>query len=109
MVANNISKIIDPIQSGVQSSNSRPFLKKSYFSSKEDGKDEKIKADEKGLQAIRDYAEGDLRHSINILQASLGEITESNVKASAGLTKTKDVDGVLKLALDGKIAKQEKK
>ena len=31
--------------------------------------------------------------------------TESNVKASAGLTKTKDVDGVLKLAIEGKISK----
>ena len=27
------------------------------------------------------------------------------MKASAGLTKTKDVDGVLKLAMDGKITK----
>ena len=29
-------------------------------------------------------------------QLALGEITEANVKASAGLTKTKDVDGVSK-------------
>jgi len=67
---------------------------------------EKIKVDDKGIAAIYDYCEGDLRHAINILQAtaSLGDITEENVKASAGLTKTKDVDGVLKLALDGKIS-----
>ena len=68
-------------------------------------KKRKIKADEKGLKAIYDYSEGDLRHAINIMQAtaSLGKITEENVKVSAGLTKTNDVDDVLKLALGGKI------
>jgi replication factor C small subunit len=35
--------------------------------------------------------------------ASIGEISEDNVKASAGLTKTSDVDDVLKMALSGKI------
>ena len=108
LVANNISKIIDPIQSRCAVFKFTTIPEKEVISHlKKIAKDEKIKADEKGLQTICDYAEGDLRHSINILQAaaSLGEITESNVKASAGLTKTKDVDGVLKLALEGKIGK----
>jgi replication factor C small subunit len=35
--------------------------------------------------------------------ASIGDISEENVKSSAGLTKTSDVDGVLKMALSGKI------
>ena len=70
------------------------------------GKKEKIKADEKGLNAICDYTDGDLRHAINILQAaaSSGNVTESVVKSIVGLTKTKDVQDVLKLALDGKIS-----
>ena len=108
LVANNISKIIDPIQSRCAVFKFTAIPEKEVISHlKKIAKDEKIKADEKGLQTICDYAEGDLRHSINILQAaaSLGEITESNVKASAGLTKTKDVDGVLKLALEGKVGK----
>jgi len=69
-------------------------------------KKEKVKADDKGLEAIYDYSEGDLRHAINLMQAaaSLGAISEKNVKASAGLTKTKDVDDVLKLALAGKLS-----
>ncbi|HIH45912.1 MAG TPA: replication factor C small subunit, partial [Candidatus Nitrosotenuis sp.] len=52
-----------------------------------------------------DYTEGDLRHAINLMQAtaSLGGINEENVKASAGLTKTKDVDEILKMAIAGKI------
>ena len=108
LVANNISKIIDPIQSRCAVFKFTSIPEKEVISHlKKIAKDEKIKVDEKGLQAIYDYSEGDLRHSINILQAtaSLGDISEANVKASAGLTKTKDVDGVLKLAIDGNISK----
>ena len=66
---------------------------------------EKGKADEKGLKEIAGYAGGDLRHAINLLQtaASTGDITQDSVKAAAGLTKTNDVDDVLKLAVSGKI------
>ncbi len=69
-------------------------------------KKEKIKTDDKGLKAVSDYSNGDLRHAINLFQtaASLGIVSEDNVKASAGLTKTQDVSKVLKLALDGKLA-----
>ena len=67
---------------------------------------EKIKTDENGLNAISDYTNGDLRHAINILQAaaSSGNVTEPVVKTIVGLTKTKDVQDVLKLALGGKIS-----
>ena len=41
--------------------------------------------------------------------ASLGGITEENVKASAGLTKTSDVDEVLKIALSGKVVEAREK
>jgi replication factor C small subunit len=106
-IANNISKIINPIQS-------RCAIFKFTSIPEEDvigrlgeiAKKEKVKTDKKGLKAIYDYSEGDLRHAINLMQAtaSLGEITEKNVKASAGLTKTSDVDVVLKTALSGKVA-----
>ncbi len=105
LIANNISKIIKPIQSRCAVFKFTAIPEKDVISYlKKIAKAEKIKADDKGLKAINDYSEGDLRHSINIMQAtaSLGDITEANVKASAGLTKTKDVDGVLKLAIDGK-------
>ena len=107
LIANNISKIIKPIQSRCAVFKFTAIPEKDVISRlKMIAKAEKIKADDKGLKAINDYSEGDLRHSINIMQAaaSLGDITEANVKASAGLTKTKDVDGVLKLAVDGKIS-----
>jgi len=105
LIANNISKIIKPIQSRCAVFKFTAIPEKDVISRlKMIAKAEKIKADDQGLKAINDYSEGDLRHSINIMQAtaSLGDITEANVKASAGLTKTKDVDGVLKLAIDGK-------
>lgn len=107
LIANNISKIIDPIQSRCAVFKFSTIPEKDVvFHLKEISKKEKLKSDENGLVAIYEYSEGDLRHAINLLQAtaSLGDITEANVKTSAGLTKVKDVDIVLKLALDGKIS-----
>jgi len=106
LIANNISKIINPIQSRCA------VFKFSQIDQKEITthlktilKKEKGKADEKGLKEIAEYAGGDLRHAINLLQtaASTGNITQESVKATAGLTKTNDVDEVLKLAISGKI------
>jgi replication factor C small subunit len=107
LIANNLSKIIKPIQSRCVVFKFTKISDKEILSQlKSIGKKEKIKADEKGLNAICDYTDGDLRHAINILQAaaSSGNVTESVVKSVVGLTKTKDVQDVLKLALDGKIS-----
>ena len=107
LIANNLSKIIAPIQSRCVVFKFTKISDKEILSQlKFIGKKEKIKADEKGLNAICDYTDGDLRHAINILQAaaSSGNVTESVVKSIVGLTKTKDVQDVLKLALDGKIS-----
>ena len=107
LIANNISKIIAPIQSRCALFKFTAIPEKETISRlKSIAKKEKIKADEKGLKAICDYSGGDLRHAINLLQAtaSLGEVSEKNVKTSAGLTKTKDVSDVLKLALGGKLS-----
>ena len=106
LIANNISKIINPIQSRCA------VFKFSQIDEKEITthlkavlKKEKGKADEKELKEIAEYAGGDLRHAINLLQtaASTGDITQDSVKAAAGLTKTNDVEDVLKLAVSGKI------
>jgi len=112
LIANNVSKIIDPIQS-------RCATFKFTIVSEEDiigrleviSKKEKVKTNKKGLKAIYDYSEGDLRHAINLMQAtaSLGEITEETVKISSGLTKTSDVDEVLKIALSGDVIKSREK
>ncbi|MBI5696931.1 MAG: replication factor C small subunit [Thaumarchaeota archaeon] len=112
LIANNISKIIEPIQSRCAVFKfTRIAEKEVIVHLKEIAKKEKVKSDEDGLKSIYDYTEGDLRHAINLLQAtaSLGSITEENVKASAGLTKTTDVDEVLKMALAGKITEARNK
>ena len=101
LIANNISKIIDPIQSRCAIFKFTSISEEDVIGRLEEiAKKEKVKADKKGLKAIYDYSEGDLRHAINILQAtaSLGAINETNVKATSGLSKTSDVGGVLKLA-----------
>ena len=106
LIANNLSKIISPIQSRcvifkfTRITDNDIVSQLNFIAKKEN-----VKSDVKGLSAICDYTEGDLRHAINILQAaaSSGNVTESVVKSVVGLTKTKDVQDVLKFALDGKI------
>ncbi|MCV0400192.1 MAG: replication factor C small subunit [Nitrosarchaeum sp.] len=112
LIANNISKIIDPIQSRCATFKFTSIPQDDVINHLESiAKKEKVKADKKGIQAIYDYSEGDLRHAINLLQAtaSLGAVTEEHVRASAGLTKTTDVDEVLKIALAGKITDAREK
>ncbi len=112
LIANNISKIIDPIQSRCATFKFTAVPEEDVIKRLEEiAKKEKVKADKKGLKAIYEYSEGDLRHAINLMQAtaSLGSISEDNVKASAGLTKTTDVDEVLKIALSGKVPEAREK
>ena len=106
LIANNISKIIDPIQSRCAVFKFTRIDEKEIIDQlKIISQKEKVKVDEKGLKEITNYAGGDMRHAINLLQAvaSTGSITESSVKASAGLTKTNDVSDILKLSVSGKI------
>ena len=107
LIANNLSKIIRPIQSRCVVFKFTKISDNDIISQlKFIAKKENVKSDEKGLSVICNYTEGDLRHAINILQAtaSSGNVTEPVVKSVVGLTKTKDVQDVLKLALDGKIS-----
>jgi len=112
LIANNVSKIIEPIQSRCAAFKFTTVSEEDVITRLEEiAKKEKVKTDKNGLKKIYEYTEGDLRHSINLMQAtaSLGGITEENVKASAGLTKTSDVDEVLKIALSGKVPEAREK
>ncbi len=112
LIANNVSKIIEPIQSRCASSKFTTVSEEDVIIRLEEiAKKEKIKTDKKGLKEIYEYTEGDLRHAINLMQAtaSIGGVSEENVKISAGLTKTSDVDEVLKIALSGKVVKAREK
>ncbi len=112
ITANNISKIIDPIQSRCAVFKFTAVSRQDVVSRlKAIAEKEGTESDEDGLQAVYDYAGGDLRHAINLLQtvASMGGITEDRVKAAAGLTKSEDVKVVLKLALGGKFPQAREK
>jgi replication factor C small subunit len=65
---------------------------------------EKVKFEEKALAQIYDTTGGDLRHSINIMQAAagMGSVNSANVTAAMGLSGRAKVGEVLKLALSGK-------
>ena len=107
LIANNVSKIIGPIQSRCSAFKFAGISKKDLTTHlKTIAKSEKIKVDEEGLDAIYEHAKGDLRHSINILQtvASSGDVTVDNVKAVAGLAKSQDVEGILSKAIKGDVA-----
>lgn len=106
MIANNISKIIEPLQSRCAVFKFTRISEEEIIGYLEEiCKKEKIKYTKEGLRSLYSYSEGDMRHAINMLQAtaSLGIVSEDNVKAASGLTKTSDVGEILKSALAGKL------
>src|SRR5438445_1624045 len=112
MIANNISKIIEPLQSRCAVFKFTRIDEDDVIRYLEEiCKKEKIKYNGGGLNTIYSYSEGDMRHSINLLQASasIGLISEDNVKASAGLSKSNDVGEILKLALIGNLSEARNK
>src|ERR687892_515278 len=105
IICNYLSQIIEPIQS-------RCVVFKFKRLSREDVIDhlrsicenQGVKFEEKALSTIYDATLGDLRHSINILQASagMGLVSASNVISSIGLSGKAKVKEIIKLALIGK-------
>lgn len=112
IIANTVSKIIDPIQSRCASFRFAAVTKEDAVAHlAKIAKDEKVSIDTKGLGAIYDLAGGDMRHSINTLQASAGQgkITEESIKTAAGLSRASEVDAAVKLAAAGKLAEARTK
>ena len=112
LIANNISKIIDPIQSRCATFKFTALSKDDIVGRlKTVAEKEKVKSDKKGLEAIYDYTEGDLRHAINLMQAtaSTGRVSEESVRSAAGLAKTEDVADILKMVLSGRIVDAREK
>ncbi|MEM4005922.1 MAG: replication factor C small subunit, partial [Desulfurococcaceae archaeon] len=112
LTANYPSKIIEPIQS-------RCAVFRFTALKKEDVvsrlmyicENEKVKCHEKALETIYDVSEGDMRRSINILQAAaaIGEVTEETVYKVIGLAHPKEVREMLQLALSGSFTEARKK
>jgi replication factor C small subunit len=65
---------------------------------------QKVKYEEKALAQIFEATGGDLRHSINIMQASagMGSVSVASVTAAIGLSGRAKVGEVLRLAMSGR-------
>lgn len=103
---NYSSKIVDPIQSRCAMFRFKPLEKDDIHSIIEKiEKDEKIKIDEKAKEALYVISEGDARRVENILQSSAAiskNITEDIIYSMASVAKPKEVDEVLKMAIENK-------
>ena len=105
IICNYLSQVIEPIQS-------RCVVFRFSRLPKEDVvgylqticEKEKIKFEEKALAQIFDATDGDMRHSINIMQAAagMGSISSGNVSAAIGLSGRAKVAEVLKSAISGR-------
>ncbi|HZC20421.1 MAG TPA: replication factor C small subunit [Nitrososphaeraceae archaeon] len=105
IICNYLSQIIEPIQS-------RCVVFRFMRLAKEDVigylkmicEKEGVKYEEKALSQIYGATSGDLRHSINILQASagMGSVSVANVIASIGLSGKAKVGEIIRSAIAGK-------
>jgi replication factor C small subunit len=102
LIANYPSKIIEPIQSRCAVFRFTQLKKEDVISRlKWICSNEKVVCDDRGLEAIYEVSEGDMRKAINILQAAaaLGEVNVSNVYKVVGLATPAEIRALLKSAL----------
>jgi replication factor C small subunit len=104
-ICNYLSHIIEPIQSRcVVFRFSKVPVEEIVEHLKFICRNEEIKFDEKALYKIYEHTNGDLRHSINILQAAStnGIINTQQVQNAIGISGKSKISEIIKLALDSK-------
>lgn len=103
LICNYSSRIIPPIQSRCALFRFTPLRDDDVSKRlREIAEKENVRLSEKGLEAILEVAEGDMRKAINTLQSSASsgkEVTYDTVYAVIGSIKPSDVLEVVKLAL----------
>ena len=113
LACNYSSKIVEPIQSRCVVFRFKPLDKKEILSIIEHvSKEEKLKVNDKAKEALYEISEGDCRSVENILQSSAAiekHITEEIIYSLASMAHPKEVDEVLKLALQNKFVESRKK
>jgi replication factor C small subunit len=105
IICNYLSQIIEPIQSRCVVFRFTRLTNEDIVSHlKTICQKEGVKYDDKALTQIYEATSGDLRHSINMLQAAagMGSVSMPNVVASIGLSGKFKVGEVIKMALSGK-------
>lgn len=105
IICNYLSQIIEPIQSRCVVFRFRRLPKEDVIDHlKMICEQQKVKYEEKALAQIYEATGGDLRHSINIMQAaaSMGLVSVASVTAAIGISGRARVGEVLRLAMSGK-------
>lgn len=105
IICNYLSKIIEPIQSRCVVFHFTRLGRQDVLDYlKTICEKEGVQYEERALSQIYDSTLGDLRHSINVLQAAagMGTVSVANVTASIGLSGKAKVGEIIKLALAGK-------
>ena len=105
IICNYLSQIIEPIQSRCVVFRFTRLPKEDVIGHlKMICEQQKVKYEEKALAQIYEATGGDLRHSINIMQAAAGTgiISGASVTAAMGLSGRTRVGEVLRLAMSGK-------
>src|SRR5215216_3152889 len=105
IICNYLSQIIEPIQSRCVVFKFRRLPKEDVIDHlKMICEQQKVKYEEKALAQIYGATGGDLRHSINIMQAaaSTGSVSVASVTAAIGLSGRARVGEVLRLAMSGR-------
>ena len=105
LICNYLSQIIEPIQSRCVTFRFTNLKEEDVVTHLEGiCKKEKLKYDAKALSLIYEATEGDLRHAINVLQASasMGNVNAANVNTAVGISEKAKVGEIIKLALGGK-------
>jgi replication factor C small subunit len=105
IICNYLSQIIEPIQSRCVVFRFTRLPKEDVIGHlKMICEQQKVKYEEKALAQIYGATGGDLRHSINIMQAaaSTGSVSVASVTAAIGLSGRTRVGEVLRLAMSGR-------
>ena len=105
IICNYLSQIIEPIQSRCVVFRFTRLPKEYVIDHlKMICEQQKLKYEEKALAQIFEATGGDLRHSINIMQASagMGSVSVASVTAAIGLSGRAKVGEVLRLAMSGR-------
>ena len=105
IICNYLSQIIEPIQSRCVVFRFTRLPKEDVIGHlKVICEQQKVKYEEKALAQIYEATGGDLRHSINIMQAAsgMGLVSAASVTAAMGLSGRARVGEVLRLAMSGK-------
>ncbi|MGC8606433.1 MAG: replication factor C small subunit [Vulcanisaeta sp.] len=105
LIANYVSRIIDPIQSRCAMFRFSPLPKDAVLGRLRDiASREGVKVTDEALEAIWDISQGDMRKAINTLQAATAtarEITPEVVYKTVGYIEPKDIFDLVNIALNG--------